>query len=368
VFIVDGHEDIAYNALHHGRDVRLSVAETREIEAQRVREGHRGQEAGAPARQPSVLTGMAERAMVGLPEHRRGGVGLVFATIFTEPAPPAAATEDGVAQLLYYNDLARQDIGVRLIRTPAELDALVRDWEAAPRAEERPVGLVLLMEGADPISKPPELCEWFNGGLRIVGLAWRGTRYAGGTSAPGPLTPLGRGLLDEMARLGVILDVSHLAEESFYQALDCFPGPVIASHSNCRVYTPTDRHLSDEMIRALAARDGVIGTVLANPFLDPAARNDRSLRITLDAVVRHIDHICQLTGSTAHCAVGSDFDGGFGVESTPDECDSVADLGRIADALGHAGYAAADVAAIMGGNWQRLLRHALPSETQANRQ
>jgi membrane dipeptidase len=224
------------------------------------------------------------------------------------------------------------------------------------------------MEGADPISKPTELYEWFNGGLRIVGLAWHGTRYAGGTGAPGPLTPLGRALLDEMARLGVILDVSHLAEESFHQALDRFSGTVIASHSNCRVYTPTDRHLSDAMIQAIAARDGVIGTVLANPFLDPNARADRSLRVTLDAVVRHTDHICQLTGSAAHCAIGSDFDGGFGVESTPVELDSVADLGRIGDALSHAGYTAADVAAIMGDNWLRLLRRALPDQTQARRQ
>jgi len=358
VFIADGHEDIAYNALHHGRDPRLAVAETREIEALRP-----GGRAGAPA----GLTGMDERAMVGLPEHRRGGVGLVFATVFTMPAPPEAATEDGVSQLLYYHELARQEAGVRLIRTPGEADALARDWGATPSPAARPVGLVLLMEGADPISKPSELYEWFNGGLRIIGPAWRGTRYAGGTGAPGPLTAPGRSLLAEMARLGMLLDVSHLAEESFWQALERFPGTVLASHSNCRAITPTDRHLSDEMIRALAARGGVIGTVLANAFLDPAAREHPATRVTLDAVVRHIDHICQLTGSAAHCALGSDFDGGFGVESTPEELDSVADLGKIGEALGRSGYADADVAAIMGGNWLRLLRAGLPTEAQVGR-
>jgi membrane dipeptidase len=356
VFIADGHEDIAYNAIHYRRDPRLSVVETREIEA------------SAPVERAGALKGMHERAMVGLPEHRRGGVGIVFATIFTEPAPQEAATEDGIVQLLYYHELARQEAGVRLIRTPGEVDALVRDWEAAPTPEARPVGLVLLMEGADPISKPSELYEWFNGGLRVIGPAWRGTRYAGGTGAPGPLTALGRSLLAEMERLRILLDVSHLAEESFWQALDRFAGPVFASHANCRAITPTDRHLSDEMIRALAARQGVIGTVLANAFLNPDARANPGMRVTLDDVVRHIDHICQLTGSAAHCALGSDFDGGFGVESTPEELDTVADLGKIAAALSHAGFAAADVDAIMGGNWLRLLRDGLPTQTQVSRQ
>ena len=222
------------------------------------------------------------------------------------------------------------------------------------------VGMLLLMENADPISKPTELYEWVNGGLRIVGPAWRGSRYAGGTGEPGPLTALGRGLLGEMQRLGVILDISHLAEESFWQALDLFTGPVIASHANCRVFTPTDRHLSDEMIRALIARDAVIGTVLANKFLDPAWAPGAPL--PLNVVIRHIDHICELAGDATHCALGSDFDGGFGAESTPDGFDSVADLSKIADTLSAHGYTSADIESIMGGAWLRLLRRSLPAE------
>jgi membrane dipeptidase len=361
VLIVDGHEDIAYNALHHGRDIRRSVIETRAIEAAPATRRPVGDKSGARSKD------INETAMVGLPEHRRGSVGVVFATIFTEPAEQPEQTADGVAQLLYYHGLARQQIGVRLIPTPGELDTLLADWNAAPRPEERPLGLVLLIEGADAISKPSELYEWFNGGVRIVGPAWRGSRYAGGTGAPGPLTALGRSLLAEMERLGVMLDISHLAEETFWQALDRFSGTVLASHSNCRALTPTDRHLTDEMIRALAARDAVIGTVLANPFLNPAARTDPSTRVTLADVVCHIDHICQLTGSAAHCALGSDFDGGFGVERTPEELDSVADLGRIAHALSHAGYTAGDVTAIMGDNWLRLLRRGLSVLPQASR-
>ncbi len=348
MFIVDGHEDIASNALHNNRDVRLPVAE--------IRAGQSGPLEGGFG----AFSGAADQAMIGLPELRLGGVGLVFATIFTFPAEPEASTKSGLDQLFYYHDLARQDLGVRLVRSAGELDTLVADWNAAPTPEERPVGLLLLMENADPISKPTELYEWVNGGLRIVGPAWRGTRYSGGTGEPGPLSALGRSLLGEMQRLGVILDVSHMAEESFWQALDLFDGAVIASHANCRVFTPTDRHLSDEMIRALIARDAVIGAVLANRFLD--ADWQRGAPLPLDVVVRHIDHICQLAGDATHCALGSDFDGGFGVESTPDGLDSVADLDKLADALATHGYAEADINGIMGENWLRLLRRSLPAE------
>jgi len=269
-------------------------------------------------------------------------------------------TAEGRAQLRYYHELAAQaDVGVRLVRTRGELDGLLRDWQAAPTPNERPVGFTLLMEGADPLREPADLEEWYQEGLRLVGLAWRGTRYAGGTRAPGPLTERGRALLAEMERLGVVLDTSHLAEESFWQALDLFSGTVIASHANCRAFVPTDRQLSDDMIGAIAARDGVIGTVLANDFLVHGWTREAP-PVTLADVVRHIDHICQLTGSARHCGIGSDFDGGFGVESTPRELDSVADLGLLAGALAAAGYSEGDITGILGGNWLRLLERALP--------
>ena len=170
--------------------------------------------------------------------------------------------------------------------------------------------------------------------MRIIGPSWHATRYAGGTGAPGPLTDLGRELLGEMERLGMVLDISHLSEESFWEAIERFHGVVIASHSNCRALVPGDRHLTDEMIRAIAERDGVIGTVMANPFLVADwGKEDHVVPVTLADVIRHIDHICQVTGTTRHSAIGSDFDGGFGVESTPVEFDSVADLAKLADAL-----------------------------------
>jgi len=345
VFIVDAHEDIASNVLHHGRDVRRSVAETRAIEQ-------------AITWEPGAYH--PETAMIGLPDLRRGGVGLVFGTVFVFPGEAEAMVDDGLAQLRYYSELANSTPGVRIIANRAALDGLVGDWQAAPTSDERPVGFALLLEGADPLRDPSELAAWHAEGLRIVGPAWRGTRYAGGTGMPGGLTDLGRGLLREMESLGMILDISHLAEQSVWDALDAFNGVVIASHANCREYVPTDRQLSDGTIRALAERDGVIGAVLHNAFLVGGYERGSGVPVHLDAVVQHIDRVCQLTGSARHSAIGSDFDGGAGVESTPVELDSVADLGRIGDALSARGYSASDVTGILGGNWLRVLRRGLP--------
>jgi membrane dipeptidase len=347
-FIVDAHEDIAFNALDHGRDFRRSVEEKR------------ASERANPPAADGPIAGMSQTVMLGLPEHRRGGVGLVFATIYVAPGELEWMAAKGLAQLDYYTDLAAQGIGVRIVASQPQIETLLTDWNAAPDPAARPLGIVLLMEGADPLPDPSALQGWYDRGLRVLGPAWSQTRYSGGTRAPGPLTDLGRALLDELARLGMILDVSHLAEESFWQALERFPGTVIASHANCRAFVPTDRQLSDDMIRALADRDAVIGVVLANRFLVDGWTPDAG-PVTLDAVVRHIDHIAQLTGSVRHCALGSDFDGGFGVESTPVELDSVADLGKIGPALAAHGYSAADVEGILGQNWLRLLRRGLPA-------
>jgi membrane dipeptidase len=198
--------------------------------------------------------------------------------------------------------------------------------------------------------------------VRIVGTAWGGTRYSGGTNAPGPLTPDGRDLMAELDRQGIALDTSHMAEESFWQALRLFNGPVIASHSNCRRIVPTDRQLTDEMIRAIVDRDGVVGVVLYNRFLDGTWPADgRKADVRLEAVVRHIDHICELARDARHVGIGSDMDGGFGVEGIPAELDSSADLPLIGQALVSAGWSTAEAQGVLGGNWLRWLETTLPA-------
>ncbi len=365
MLIIDAHEDIAYNALEWDRDIRLSVRAVRRREVVHVLN-----EGGESDDGPGGI------AMSGLPELRRGGFGVIFGTIFTYPLRgeeskgrhysqayrnAEEAYRVGQEQLAYYKALAEEP-GISLIQKQSDLSDLLMAWEATKEDDpERPLGIVPLMEGADPIRRPAEATQWFRDGVRIVGLAWQGTRYSGGTHAPGPLTPAGRELLSEMEDAGLILDTSHLAEESFWQALQRFQGPVIASHSNCRAITPTDRHLSDDMIRALIERDSVIGIVLANPFLHPEWTRSNRFEIGFDQVIRHIDHICQIAGDALHVGIGSDIDGGFGRDETPGEMENVADVAKLADALSRAGYAELDVQRIMSGNWQRFLERSLPA-------
>jgi len=353
MLIVDAHQDIAHNALK-GRDFTLPVQEIRRCEA----EAH--------------PLGGHDLAMVSLPELLAGQVGIVFATLFAEPIRGNPWYDGGPAyttlveahalarrQLDYYRGLAAADPRVRLLTNQRELLAFRQAWNAAPG---QLLGIVVLMEGADPITTPEQASDWYTAGVRLVGPAWRRTQYCGGTGDPGPLTSAGRRLMVEMTRAGLVLDIAHLAEESVWQALDLFPGPVIASHANCRALLPTDRHLSDEMIRAIVARNGVIGVALYNAFIQAGWRRGMSKEaVTLADLVRHVDHICQLAGDTTHVGLGSDLDGGFGRDQTPAGLDTVADLRQIADALQAAGYKASDIANIMGENWYRFLSRTLPA-------
>ncbi|HEX8732643.1 MAG TPA: membrane dipeptidase [Ktedonobacterales bacterium] len=352
MFIVDAHEDIGYNALHHDRDVRRSTAEQRAREASAA--------ASAPPAE-GALTGMRDSVMIGLPDLRRGGVGLVCSTIFCMPEEQAAMTADGWAQLRYYQGLAAEpdDAGIRLIGSRADLDALTRDYTAAATPATRPVGFLPLMESADPIADPADLEQWYAAGLRIIGPTWRGSRYCGGTGHPGGFTDLGWALLAEMARLGMILDISHMADDAVWQAVERYDGPIIASHTNCRAYVPTDRMFTDDQIRAIAGRGGVIGALLHNSFV-VSGWTPADGPVSIDAVARHIDHVRELTGDASHSGIGSDFDGGAGAESTPAPFDTVADLGALAEALRAHDYSEEEVAGIMGGNFLRVFRAALP--------
>lgn len=355
MIVVDAHEDIAYNALCFGRDYRHSVAETRK------REG---------GSSPNGL------ATTGLPDSLLGRVALVFATIFTAPnrgmgislngtpryETPEEAYRQALTQLDYYQRLTDESDKARFVRTQGELDAVLETWKPGTEYADHVQGIVLLMENADPIIEPKQFEEWYERGVRLVGPAWTGTRYCGGTREPGPLTPLGRELLEVMASFNAILDLSHMAEESFLEAVDRYEGVVIASHSNPRRFRNSDRHLSDEMIRRLAERDGVMGIVMFNSFLsDTWQAGDPRSDVPFTTVLDAIDTVCQLSGSAAHVGIGTDFDGGFGRASIPEGMDSVTDLLKVGDGLRARGYSEADIEAILGGNMLRKLRQTLPA-------
>ena len=167
-------------------------------------------------------------------------------------------------------------------------------------------------------------------------------------------------MLQALEAAGMILDVSHLAEQAFWEALDSFGGQVLASHNCCRALCDHDRQLDDRQIMAMIERGGVIGTALDAWMLSPAwdAEAMDNSGITLTTVVDHIDHVCQLAGNAEHAAIGSDLDGGYGKEQSPADLETIADLQKIPALLEQRGYRAEDIARITHGNWIRLLRTA----------
>jgi membrane dipeptidase len=358
MIVLDAHQDIAYNALTYNRDYRRAVKETRAAE-----------------KDPALLARRGT-ATLGLPDALRGRVGLAFATLFVAPddgdptspwakfsyRTPKQAHKLALDQWDYYQRLADSTEQVQMVRTTADLDRVLATWANGKMQADHRQGLVLLMENADPIIEPKQFAEWYERGVRIVGPAWQASRYCGGTGQPGPLTKLGYELLRVMADHKAILDVSHMAEEACLQALDAYEGVIIASHSNPRKFRNSDRHLTDETIRKLAERDGVMGIVLFNAFLmDDYKKGDPKSKVPLSIALDAIDMVCQLTGSSAHVGIGSDLDGGFGMEHIPDGLDSVADLVKIGDGLKARGYSPADIEAILSGNMLRKLRQALPA-------
>jgi membrane dipeptidase len=189
----------------------------------------------------------------------------------------------------------------------------------------------------------------------------------------GPLTDLGRSLLDRMQRLSIALDLTHMSDQACREALDLYGGPVVATHTAPRRLGLGERQwghpllahrlLADDVMETLIARDGVIGIMPANWALDPDwKRSKTKAEIHLTAVVDAIEIVCQAAGDARHVAIGTDFDGGFGAEATPAEIDTIADLPKLVPALRERGYTEEDIGAIMHGNWLRVLRRCLPEE------
>jgi membrane dipeptidase len=163
-----------------------------------------------------------------------------------------------------------------------------------------------------------------------------------------------------MDRAGVVLDLSHAADESAREALEIFDGPIVASHSNPRAVCDSDRQIPDDLIRAVAERAGVIGAVPFNRMLQ-AGWSSEDARVPLARVAECIDHVTQTAGTHRAAAIGSDFDGGFGAEAAPEGLDTIADLPRIADALSDRRYTDEQILDVMGRNWIRFLERALPA-------
>ncbi len=370
--LLDAHLDLSWNALSFDRDQTLPLEEIN-------------------AREVGMSGRCRTRATVSLPEMRKGRVGICLATILCRAMPPGTpemtfnlgpagdrkrnpvilreeldfanqtiASATGQGQLAYYKLLEQQG-WMRMIRTPEDLEEVRAAWEA--NEPEAPIGYILSMEGCDPMVTPAHAEWWFEQGLRTACIAHYGwSAYALGTGGDGPLTPAGRELLTEFDRLGMILDLVHTADLALDQALEIYKGPIFCSHGNCRALVDHDRQLNDGQIRRIIERDGVIGAVFDAWMIVPNFLGDVDPKppCSIENLADHIDHICQIAGNTRHIGIGSDLDGGFGWEQTPEEIRSIAHIHKLEGLLTGRGYTSEDLDGLFHGNWLRFFGAHLP--------
>lgn len=345
--IFDAHLDLAWNAIQWNRDITQSIYTIRT------------QETNIPGKGRAVNT-------VALPDMREANIKLCFATLMGRNTGGAVPHLDflspmqtyGVAQghLAYYRALEHRG-HVRII---TDLDGLTQHLSAI-ETDDPTLGFIISMESADAILDPEQLGAWYDAGVRLIGPAHYGMgRYAGGTGVEDGFTDIGFELLQQMEQQNIVLDMTHLSDKAFWQALEKFDGHIIASHNNCRALVPHQRQFSDAQLNAIIERGAVIGMafdtwMLEEGWIKGVTTNDN---ITLATVVDHIDHICQLAGNTNHVGIGSDLDGGFGREQSPSDLNTIADLHHMKPILSERGYSDKDITKIFSGNWIRKINEA----------
>lgn len=356
MFTIDAHLDLSMNAMEWNRDLRQPVVEIR--------------------RREEGLTDKPDRAKgtVALPELRKGNIGLVVATQIARYVgagnllpgwhSPEQAWAQTQGQLAWYKSMEAAGEMI-MIRDSAALDKHIDSWMNGDANENKAIGYILSLEGADSLITVGHLETAYEYGLRAVGPAHYGPgRYANGTDSTGKMNAEGLALLKKMEELGIILDATHLCDDAFWQAMDYFHGAVWASHNNCRALVNHNRQFSDEMIKVLIQRNAVIGAALDAWMIVPSWQRGIStpenMQCNLEKIIDHIDHICQLAGNALHVGIGSDLDGAFGKEQCPSDLETITDLCRLPSLFTKRGYSEENITAIMHGNWLRFLREHLP--------
>ena len=367
MLMIDGDYPMAHGGVLMDRDLTLPIDQVRS--------------------QPAMPGGREDRTrpgtMASIPEMRRSGMAVALVKInrcilrdghdHGEVRTDHHAYSSGMAQLGYYQILEAMGES-RLLKTAAEFREHMAEWQDADSYDGLPVGMVLGMEGADPIVWPEQVHEWHEAGLRVISLSHYGvSRYSHGTGTgtDGGLMPPGPALLREMDKLGMILDVSHTSDESVRQELDVFEGPVLASHQNCRSVTPGERQFPDHQIKRIIERGAVIGHSMDTYMLwtkgvdwanIPSRRPFSKEEVTLERIIDNIDHVSQLAGNTLYSAIGGDTDGQSGAIGAPKEVDTIHDYLKIADLMERRGYKQNDIDNIMWKNWDRFFEAHLPGD------
>jgi len=345
--IIDGHLDLAMNAVLWNRDLTQPLEAIREREAEKADKPDRG------------------RGVVSFDEMKRGNIGICIATQIGHSVSQNSPLEgwhsaeiawaQTQSQLAWYRVMEENGV-MAAITDRQSMDRQLQRWN--DDSDNCPLGYILSLEGGDSMLTLQYLDRAYEYGLRAVGPAHYGPgRYSPGTGEEGPLEPAGRELVKRMAELGMALDVTHLTDKAFWEALEIFDGVCWASHSNCRSLVPAQRQLSDDQIKALVQRDAVIGAAFDAWMLIPdwvrGETTPEDTGVSMQNVADHIDYICQLVGTSRHCCIGSDLDGGYGMEQCPGDLKSIADLQQLAEILLSRGYSQSDLDGIMQGNWIR---------------
>jgi membrane dipeptidase len=351
MFIFDAHLDLSMNAMEWNRDLTWSIAEIRESEKGMTDKPDRGNNT------------------VSFEAMRKGNIGLCMATQIARYVKkensipgwnsPQQAWAQTQAQLAWYKTMEEAGELVQ-IRNAAQLNAHLKSWNTSK--EKKPIGYILSLEGADSIVSIDYLEKSYEQGLRAIGPAHYGPgTYAFGTNSIGGIGTKGKALLKEIERLNLILDATHLCDQSFWETMNNYNGPVWASHNNCRALVDHNRQFSDEQIKELISRNAVIGIALDAWMMAPnwvrGESTPESMGVTLQQMLNNIDHICQIAGSALHVGIGTDLDGGFGTEQSPADIDTIADLQKIPNLLSKRGYTPADIENIMSRNFLRFLQN-----------
>lgn len=362
-YLIDAHEDLAYNMLAFNRNYATSAAEIRAAEQ---------------GKNLAELTG--GETLLGYKDYQQGNVALVVGTIFCLAQKYETSDYPGLSKVLYQDNASGEACAkrqrdayyrlsedaadkFRLVKSRADLHEVLQPWKAG-EAAGKATGLLLSIEGIEWLPQIEELEAWWEDGIRLIGPVWGGGRFCGGTREHGSFTSEGYRLLEKMQEAGFGLDLAHMTEASMLQALDSFDGCVFCSHGNVRSLIKDvqgERHLTEAVIKQLGERDGVIGVVPFNHFLDATWKDgDPRERIGIQKVIDHIDAICQLTGNSDHAAFGTDFDGGIGWPSVPLELNTIGDMPIFEKKLAEQGYTQGDIDKIFHGNWERIFERILP--------
>jgi membrane dipeptidase len=358
--IIDLHLDLAWDALFWNRDLTITAHEVREQEASEP-----------PQLAPDFNVG---KCSVTFPELRKGNVGIILSTIMSRTESrnvrrdghrtQEQAIATGRGHLAYYQEMVRRG-EIKPLRSLADLNEAVEVWQKP--TTETPVYHMLSMESADPIINPDDVSFWWDAGLRVVGPAHFGhNTYIHGTGTEGGLKPPAKDLFKALREAGMILDITHMADQAVWESLDLWDGPILASHCTCRSIVKGQRHLTDDMIRELIRRGGIIGLVFCQFFIDPDVQWEKRPRrdtwvskYGMEGLLPHIENIADLAGGTLeNLAIGTDMDGGFGAEVTPTDVDTIADLQEFPAVLGKAGYSKRDAHDILHGNAIKFFRKA----------